>query len=325
MRSPVLYEFCNVINSIRGGNSMSVYRIQLKSSTIGGSTYSAKLKFCKEKGIIGVGWPSVDCTTTENIDEVCHKEYDKEDRKSEGTAALKALNCLKKMKSGDLIWTRSGDVSTEYYLCKVTSTCKYSDAPDNQKHDITNYVECEWASIGNMEQVPGNVIKSLNISATAQSVSGEGVEKISKLIWNRTVDSNKYDDVLNLTKEDFWSIISPEDLECLVLLYLQMEKGYKIYSSTLKRTTKLYECVMVSDDGSHKCYPQVKAAHIVMSDYGKDISSSDIVYLFSSTDDYGGTQPSNVKIIKKDELYNFAMLHRKIMPTPVIAILEKIV
>lgn len=52
-------------------------------------------------------------------------------------------------------------------------------------------------------------------------------------------------------------MIGNEELECVVLLYLQ-SLGYYIYSSTLKSDTKTYETVMIKNDGSHLCYPQIK-------------------------------------------------------------------
>ena len=97
-------------------------------------------------------------------------------------------------------------------------------------------------------------------------------------------------------------------------MYLQLEKGYLIYSSTNKLDTQTYELVAVAKDGSHKAYPQVKTGNVSLdgNDYKGLLSNGDKVFLFTVNGEYYNT--SGMDIIDKKALIDFIYGHKSIMP-----------
>jgi hypothetical protein len=140
------------------------------------------------------------------------------------------------------------------------------------------------------------------------------VTEISKAIWNRGNVGQKYE-MVPLETSSFWNLIDSEALECLVLLYLQ-SKGYYMYSSTLKLSTARYEAVLVSKDGSHRAYPQVKReTALPVSEYIADVNdSADRIFLFTTSENYGEDKHPQVECLTKTELEDFIRQSRALLP-----------
>ena len=285
---------------------MKVWRIHIKTSIEAGFNRSDLLRFCQREGIIGVGWR--DIQTKENSEEAIRREAI---NCNDPTAALKAMNAMRKMQIGDLIWTR---LDSCYYLCRVTELWEKRDPKElHYRFDISNYVGVEWIEIGYEQNVPGKVVSSFRPAATAQSVSG--VEDISMYIWNKY--SKKEDYPIKRENISFWSVLSAESIEELILLYLQVEKGYYIYSSTVKYAFPIYECEMVNKEGT-KCYPQVKSGNVMLkaNDYMGIFrhNPNAEVYLFTTSELYNTNDCTRIKYIYKDEIERFIRNHKELLP-----------
>lgn len=293
---------------------MNIWRVQLKPSSRDGINYREILKFCRRNNIIGVGWSNVTTRTMSNTDlkTEIEKYYPGESKKG----AYRAINAIRKMKPRDLVWTRIGGDASEYYLCQVGNLL-WKDREvtiDHQLHDICNFVSAKWIYIGTEDKVPGKVVNSLSISSSAQRI--HGIELISKYIWNTNTQDikNKYDDI-ELSKDEFWNLIGSEELESLVLLYLQ-SKGYYIYSSTLKRSSPKFEAILISSDGSHRCFPQVKReTSLLPLEYSTVLKNDkDKVYLFTTSENYGYEKHPQVICLKRIELEQFIKKNMHILP-----------
>ncbi|HOF27404.1 MAG TPA: hypothetical protein PK761_01555 [Clostridia bacterium] len=299
---------------------MSVWRIQLKPEPASGISYGDVLNFCKKNSIIGAGWPLIKIKTSdanELRNEIYKSPYD-------NTRTYKAINALRRMETGDLIWTRLGKDASEYYLCRVGSKLwKDREITDEHiQHDICNYVEAKWIRIGSVDKVPGKVINSFRPRATAQRIYG--IDNISMVIWNNLSNPNDYKyNVSDITKDDFWKVINSEELECLVLLYIQ-SKGYLVYSSTLKLSTAKFEVVMVSKDSDHHACPQIKSGQSLnLSDYVKNLDNNkDIIFLFTTSENYIGEPHPQVKCIKKRDIETFMDLNYNLLPKSITYILD---
>lgn len=290
---------------------MSVYRIHLKPGA--DATYSEVLEFCKDKRIIGVGWANVACKVDDydTLRQECKRAY------PEDKGVFKSVNCIRGIQPSDLIWTREGDTVSKYYLCRATAP-RWKDriiTADHLKYDITNYVGCEWIEVGTEDQVPGRVINSFRARLSAQHMYG--VDSVSAIIWNKlATDEQGKCPIAPIDFDQFWNLIGPEELECLVMLYLQT-RGYYVYSTTVKKDTKTYEGIMISKDGKHKCFPQVKQnCYLDPKEYAKGISTQDRVVLFSSTEAYGEEHPQ-VECLKRHELFTFIKNNYDILPDPI--------
>lgn len=288
---------------------MRVWRIHIKNDYDKNSGYTQQdlLDFCQSENLIGVGWGEI--KTRINSDAAIRQQAQ---LYSDVTPAIKALNAMRKMEIDDLIWTRLD--SSHYCLCRVTGL--WVDSKPTDKHyklDVPNYVNVEWLKIGMEQDVPGKVVSSFRPPASAQAISG--VEDISMYIWNKKSNTNHY----NVSKKDtnFWSVLSAEAIEEIVLLYLQIEKGYHIHSSTVKYNFTKYECQMVNNNGN-RAYPQVKSGSVPLNadDYmdAIQIDPNSDVYLFSTSETYTKNSCQRIHFIYKKELEDFIKNYRITLP-----------
>lgn len=301
---------------------MSVWRLQLKVDT-GNYSFEETLNFCIKNNIIGVGWKIEN--KYDDYYKLRDEIYKHKDWKS---GAFKGVNALRNMEINDLIWTRLGGDASKYYLCRVTKKwIDCSSVSEYEKYDLSNYVCCDWILVGTEDKVPGKVVNSLYSRSTVQHVYD--VDEISKIIWNKYSDKNgfKYE-TSNLTREKFWNMIGSEELESLVLLYLQFEKNYMIYSSTLKKSSPKYEAIMIAKDGSHRCFPQVKRnEQLLQKNYVDNTvmdKYKDKVFLFTTSEDYGNEDLPQVECIKKTELEDFMKNNYRLLPSSIIYWLDMI-
>lgn len=285
---------------------MGIWRIHIKNDVSDGYNREDLLRFCQQEQLIGVGW--VEITTRDDSYEAVKKAAGVY---TDSTRAIKAINAMRKMEIDDLIWTRLNGV---YFLCRVKGLWKDSKPTDmHDKLDVSNYVNVEWLEIGMEDLVPGKVVSSFRPAASAQSVAG--VEEISKYIWNKYKKTDYYS--LSKNKMDIWSILSAESIEELVILYLQVSKGFHIYSTTMKYATREYECIMVNKEGVH-AFPQVKSGSVSLSaaDYMEAIKREPTaqVYLFTTSEKYSKNGSKNIFYISKAELEDFIRNNRKMLP-----------
>lgn len=293
---------------------MGVWRIHIKNDVCEGYSRDDLLAFCKEKQLIGVGWN--DITTREDSEEAVRTEAEK---LSDPGAAFKAINTMRKIRLDDLIWSRLNGV---YYLCRVTGLWK--DRNPEQIHrdlDISNYVGAQWLEIGPEDLIPGKVVSSFRPPASAQSIND--VENISRYLWNKYSNTSYYP--VKNEKMDIWSMLSAESIEELVLLYLQVCKGYFIYSTTMKYATREYECVMVDHIGRY-AYPQVKSGSVSLraDDYMDAVLRDPAaqVYLFAASERYIVNGCPNIHFISKREMEEFMQKYRFLLPKLALSWLE---
>lgn len=296
---------------------MEIWRVQLKPDPEKGISYEEVLDFCKREQIIGVGWCLVEThiddydTLKQEIESIPQYKGDND----KYTAAIKAINAVRGMSPGDLVWTRLGGNASDYYLFRVGEQT-WTDrivTENHRKHDIGNFVSARWVHIGTEDKVPGKVVNAFCARGTAQRVYD--VELISKVIWNKycSISQEKYE-VQQLSMDEFWTSIGSEELECLILLYIQ-KLGYYLISSTLKLSTARYEAIMLSQDGSHKALPQVKRnEELDAEQYADDVKNGDHVFLFTTSEKYGSRCPQGVHCISKVEIEEFIAHNYSILP-----------
>jgi len=289
---------------------LNVWRIHNKPdfSKSKGYTKDDLIQFCMTEGIIGVGWSKI--TTRVDSKDAINKEA-KEQYTYRATAGLKAVNAMCSMQVNDLIWTRVDGI---YFLCKVTGL--WVNSKPEGKHydfDVSNYVNVEWLRVGREDEIPGHVISSFRPAAAVQNV--KNVEEISKYIWNQSKGSNDYD--INNEGRNIWDALSDKDIEEIVLLYLQIEKGYYIFTQSLKNTTKKYECTMINKNGE-LAFPQVKSGSVPLAadDY-EDALQDDKnaqIFLFTVCEDYDRNSKPNIHYLTKKEIEDFMKQNKKVLP-----------
>ena len=232
-------------------------------------------EFCLKQGYCGVGW-SVETDATsldwETYYQLGEKQYYYKDDRG-WWPAIHALH--DRMEIDDLCWTR--DHSGTYHLGRITGPWQYVKLPGSYENDIYNLRTCEWQKIGKEDDVPGAVVRSLMRGRTIQQVHDETALVYSQNLFNEIIEKIHYHLVEH--SSDLFSLLSPDDLEDVVGLYLQA-RGYLILPSTCKRSTQAYEFVLIHKDTGERATIQVKSGHT-----GVDLSSfaDDSEILFAGT------------------------------------------
>ena len=287
-----------------------IYRIHLKPQN---DKKENPFKFCKQKSIVGIGWPLDEEnlekfkkeSNFENYKKLVLEQYNKD------TGLKKAINCYSEIEKDDLIWARDRD--NIFYICRVTGKWEYSYENDNKVNDIFSYFSVEYVKVGTVEEVPGKVVNSFRANATLQRIHGKSIFEMTKKIYNKK-SNNKLYEIKKI--EDFLNFLLPEDVEEIVSLYLQLEKNYLIYTSTNKIDTAKYEFVMISRDGKEKCCIQVKTGNTTLDpeNYIHLTENNVKVYLFT-LEGYKRENINNVICLKKEEILDFIKNNKEILPS----------
>jgi len=281
----------------------TVWRINIKPSAQPGVD---PRKFCLSGGFLGVGWPVGDVASIE------WRAYEKRAKAAypNDSGWWRALNAIRnRMEQDDLCWTR--DTTGRYYLGRITGPWKYVGRKENLAADVVNLRPCDWVSVGAVDAVPGKVVNSFVPSRTVQAVDDEAVQLYSAYFYNAHSKSGFLYDLPSV-KPNLFSLLSSEDCEDLVALYMQI-KGYVLLASTCKRSTSAYEFVMRHRDTGEHAAAQVKNGKIDLrvEDYA---SFPGKMFLFTSKGRYVGMVPSNVSCIADDEMRRFVSEHKAILP-----------
>ncbi len=285
---------------------MNIWRINLKSAGIN------PRKFCLEKGIVGFGWPVNDQNTNLEWKEyykLADEKYNSGAKKHKGWKP--AINALKnRMKIGDLIWTR--DIQGIYYIGKITSEWRYEHSEEFKKADMVNLRSCEWLKVGPVGSVPGKVVNSFIPRRTVQKIKNEQVKLYSKFLFNKlsSVDFYKLN---SITKSDIYSLISSDDCEDILAIYLQKELNYVLFPSSCKADTMNYEYELKHKLTGEKAVVQVKNGKVSLD--AKDYSNIDTkVFLFTTKGKYIGEESEKIQFICPIKMTEFIFNNLNIMP-----------
>jgi hypothetical protein len=284
---------------------MNIWRINLKSSSINNIN---PRQYCLLNNIVGVGW---------RISEITEKtvewaEYHKRSSEMYGNRSWKtALNAIKhKMQIDDLIWTR--DIQNNYFLGRITSDWQYQSEMENLEADIVNIRNCDWVKIGTVDSVPGKLVNSFIPARTLQKVNDKGVKTYSKITFNRLKDEEIYK-LDNLQSDDIFSLLSSDDCEDLIAMYLQVEKGYYLIPSSCKSSMMGYEFELKHKITGQSAVVQVKNGFVNLNADSYDKLDCE-VYLFTTKGNYIGTAKNNIYFIARSEIEIFMEKYDKVLP-----------
>lgn len=278
-----------------------VYRANIKTGE--GYQYA----FALENRCYGVGWP-IDGGSTgmdwENYSALAQRKY-KQDR-----GWKRFRDVLRDLVPGDFIWTRNEQA--KFYLGRITSNWRYIADNPHAHADLVNTWGCDWKGPFELDEVPGSLMSCRGLF---RPIEDDRLREYTKLRYLKA-SGLQYTPSQNHQKIDLFKWLSDSACEDLVALYLQCECGYSIIPSTAKHSTPKYEWTMVHRETGCRAAVQVKNGSIQLhcSDYG----DADLkVYLFTSGGECTGPCPSNVKVLKREDLEGFALKNRKFTPAPI--------
>lgn len=283
---------------------MKVWRLNIKTAAKEGINPG---RFCLERNILGVGWQ------VNQLGDVNWDKYIAEAKgkyKKYGRKFTAAINAIKnRMKVDDLCWTR--DKNGNYFLGIITSDWRYDSSEECSLADVVNIRSCEWHNVGTVDIVPGKIVNSYISGSTVQQVKGNNILSYSQYLANKISKNNRYD--ITKSDEGFISLISSEDCEDIVAIYMQKIHGYMMIPSSCKKDTAVYEYVMKHHITGEKAVAQVKHGNVNLDqDKYKNINAQ--TFLLTTKGKYIGSPAENVHCLDAEKLIQFATDNYSLMP-----------
>ena len=265
---------------------------------------------CLTSGIVGIGWQveyETDDLTADFYEKKAIERYYKEGDKSWWPAWNALYN---KCSIDDLIWTRDWDGI--YYIGRITSDWYYDTSKEASKADIVNVKKCDWKKVGTIESVPGKLVNCFIPPRTIQQVNDETVKLFSQLVYNEK-SLIPYYTHQPLIGQNLYSLLSSDDCEDALALYLQLIHNYMLVPSSCKSDTMAYEYELIHRYTKEKAVVQVKNGHVDLDvDFYGNIEGT--VFLFTTKGKYHGEPKENIKLIDPILILNFLYDNVDLLP-----------
>ncbi|TKT94155.1 hypothetical protein [Dyadobacter frigoris] len=295
---------------------MNLWRINLKPANRTG--YDSR-NHCLGNQIVGIGWP-IDNVTESITSEIYETAGKLKYQLNTSRGWSNAWNAIfYKMQINDLVWTRT--IDGNYFLGRVTSEWRYDFSSDAINNDIANVRDCQWVKVGLIDKVPGKVIRSFMPSSTLQRVEGNNTMTYSQQLYNELSNTNFYQLTVS-SEQDIFSLLSPDDCEDVVGLFLQIKHGYLMIPSSCKRDTVGYEYEFIHKTTATKAVAQVKSGNISI-DRNDYIGIDAKVFLFATNQKYTGEEYDNITCLNSEELKEFMKEYQSSLPDKVKFWIEK--
>jgi hypothetical protein len=273
--------------------------------------------FCFDEAWIGIGW-GIDRLP----DDLHHpEEYERAlDSPAEygiefdiGSARSAHRSMAGKMACGDFAWCRArGDV---YWLGRVAGSWIYRNTGVFDDLDLYQIRRCRWVRVGAADEVPGAIKNAYAGRGAAISrivAQHESALIESAHIWQRRT-GEVLPDVPVPTGRSLLSALGHDDLEDLVLLYLQDRLHWGIVASTAKRSTPFTECVLRNAQGQ-RAYVQVKSGQATVDTSFNLPQEVDCFFLFDLVSPRAGASDQRIGWIEVAELGKFARENLELLP-----------
>jgi len=296
---------------------MKVWRLQ--KNTDGGNIAD----ICLNENVIAMGW-----ALNETDREILRKEQ------SFGKYCELALHHYPKKKYSpvirlaeetelnDIVWMRH---KGEYYFARIKEDSHwFFDFSENAVNsDTTNRLRnIKWYKAGDEASVPGCLITGFIRGTTYQQIKKQGIIEYSQMLYNMVAaekDGFRYPKPeLSLKERDFWNLLQPSDAEDLLCMWLYKTKGYVVIPSTNKKSTELYECVLVdpkSEEYRH-IYIQVKKGDVDINAASYSDLNGDVYFMSTEGKVKNADGNKRYIIVNPTLVYEFAIdpSNRSIIP-----------
>ena len=300
---------------------MQVFRVHLKTDAkdnTGKSLRENFIQFClyNKEQYVAIGWS---CAYDEYRDKIRTYDdyYEAVCKWNKAKRVNQSWNRFKEAKKDDLFWTR--DLDGMYWICRSTGK---AEAYYDKKLDIGAVVPVETYKVG--LEVPGQICGAFNQPRrpAVQRLSGDLVREYSKYIFNQCSGSEYYK--ILPVQENLLASLPAEDLEELVINYLQINKNYYVLSNSIANhsTTIKIECEFRSRDvnqPNEKAVVQVKSLKFTgtldAKDYEPYAKNGYKVYFFGpKAKVIHVDQVENCERITEKELVDFYDQYRSVLP-----------
>ena len=289
----------------------TLWRIHIRPKGPDGKAAPRKsIDLCLGKGVIGIGWGFQGEKPPTSVKEF----YRRAKKKFSGKGWQGAANAIispdgKGMEIGDLVWMRN--LEGTYYLGRITGGWEYNHSGEFGEHDIVNMRPCDLHRVD--KRIPGAIINRFVSSQTVCRIHDKTALIFSKLVYNDMTESELYDDT-DVDLSNIFSLLSAEDLEDVVGLYLQHERGYMLIPSSRTRRNDAikYEYELVHRKTGKRAFVQVKSGELLNPINYNDNDGK--YYLFCSKGYIGEESSVKVETLKRNEVEDFLYREKDKMP-----------
>lgn len=286
---------------------MSVWRLQTRTAAGNISDY------CIKNNIVALGWSMRDELSVSERDSIT--DFDVYcDYADKYYSSYDSVKRLRDVKVDDLIWIRS-DIG-KYYIGRVDEETEWLFNTTNEavENDACNQLaKIEWKEViseGDESCVPGAISTAFIKGSTFQRINKSGVEQYSQLLYNDITKTMHYDAEVELTKDNFYSLLSTDDCEDLLYFWLYHTRGYICVPSSNKISTPNYECVLINPKNEQHIYIQVKKGNVDIDADRYETLDGEVWLLTTEGKILNYEKYENkgkIKIADPEELYKFAL------------------
>jgi hypothetical protein len=281
-----------------------VQRLHIRS-TVEGVSHDAATTWCLTNGYAGVGWGLWDPARSG----ISWEEY-----MAETDGLNSNVRRFHDLATGTLLWTR--ERNGIYWLGVVEGEWEYHDDDTAHALDMFNLRGTAWRQVGAEDLVPGRVVNGFRSSRTLQRIGDRGARAYSRRM-HQQVAEHRADLEPVAPRAVIESLIGSEDLEDLVAVYLQDRFDYLAVSRL--RSTPGYEYVLSRRTDGSRAVVSVKSGQTPVD---LDLLPSDTVdasYAYAVSGQYVGERHPNLTCIKTEELTEFIVERRAVLPERVVA------
>ena len=278
----------------------NVWRVHLRAEG------ENQAEFCLNNGIVGVGWQVEGGHDYMGWEEYCAlgKVQYHEAGKKGWWLAVNAIH--NGMNIGDLCWVR--DTRPQYYLGRISGNWSYRCTHEHVQADTVNVRVCNWHRHPvRDDDIPGKVIACFRARRTVQRIGDKTAVMYSKYLWNEITGSVDYD-LEGLDGMDFFQLLTDQDTEDLVFLYLQ-KQGWRVVPHSRQGDTMNFEFYLLKPpldeaEAVQIAYVQVRTGNAALR-HGNFNGYEGTVFVFQPNDQYDGVPGPNIRILQNKTLLDF--------------------
>lgn len=298
-------------------DSPTIWRTKLRSTLLGADGHTEQVEYCLRKKLIGIGWGIDELPSRASLEDVANfiETCGWEGWTKRGADTVRRFG--REVRKGDFVWTRH--TNGKYLLCRVTGDYRYDISPASKKVDVHQVRKVEWApEQRNDLDVPGGVVRSfIGQGSSFSRIHDPASKKLTPYLWAKTHGRELPE--LDVSPDDVLTgILDPYDVEDLIYMWLQVERGYVALPRTQQKSTPTYEWTMVNRRTGKKGIVQVKTGSdrvdlAALRDARDDDSTE--TFAFATT----GLGPDDdarlvSEVIDRADLLRFAKKHRALLP-----------
>lgn len=290
-----------------------IWRLPLRSGKEG-VDHQAQVDHCLKHRIAALGWglesprPRSQAEVLRRVEEAPWNGW--------GRRARRTIERFISAWDGDLVWTMHTDGT--YRLGELRGHWRYDASAAAREVDCHQVRDARWAKKRLLaSEVPGSVVRSFSGRGSSFSrITDLSGKLFSYRLFDRLVGRRERI-AAPQPRQILKDLLDPYDVEDLVFVYLQSERGYFVLPGSRRPDTAGYEFVLVHPRTRKQAIVQVKSGNAVV-DLGKLESAVEgtdhRAFAYSARGNYEGDADGRIEKLSDKRLLDFALSKPYVLP-----------